>query len=152
MLRKRRFHLNFMIPSNLRGGCAIAPPRRGSPKAHTQLSPWSMTHVQHAAKLLPSLLPSPWQSGQRRQCSRTSKLSQSRLRLSQNRRTAEVTICIISERLLDRPRQLPNASIWGRVTFSSSCSGVSSSAMGMRYTPTLRGESPVPSPRYAAKL
>ena len=25
-------------------------------------------------------------------------------------RTAEVTICIISERLLDRPRQLPNSS------------------------------------------
>ena len=27
-----------------------------------------------------------------------------------NTRTAEVTICIISERLLDRPRQLPSAS------------------------------------------
>ena len=28
-------------------------------------------------------------------------------------RTAEVTICIMSERLPDRPRQLPHASFWG---------------------------------------
>ena len=33
----------------------------------------------------------------------------SRLQLSQNRRTAEVTICVILERLLDRPRQLPHS-------------------------------------------
>ena len=30
-------------------------------------------------------------------------------------RTAEVTICTISERLPDRPRQLPHASVWGRI-------------------------------------
>ena len=30
------------------------------------------------------------------------------------RRTAEGTICIISERLLDRLQQLPHASVWGR--------------------------------------
>ena len=29
-------------------------------------------------------------------------------------RTAEVTICIVPERLPDRPRKLPHASIWGR--------------------------------------
>ena len=33
---------------------------------------------------------------------------------SHKTRTAEVTICIISERLPDRARQLPHASVWGR--------------------------------------
>ena len=33
-------------------------------------------------------------------------------------RTAEVTICIISERLPDRPRQVPHASVWGRIALS----------------------------------
>ena len=67
--------------------------------------------------------------------------SLSQLRLGEKRRTAEVTICMISERLLDRPRQLPHVQVWECRMFSSSFL----SAMGMRYSPKVRGGRPCPS-------